>query len=122
MIRRPPRSTRTDTRLPYTTLFRSCRSSCGISLCDRPAAPAFGGQARGKQIEGVGAKRLECRVEGETWIAEALGDLPHEAIRRVANAARLGVAALGQKVRNGGQVVLRADRAQAKGHLSTEER
>src|SRR3546814_9259882 len=23
MIRRPPRSTRTDTRLPYTTLFRS---------------------------------------------------------------------------------------------------
>src|SRR3546814_7030562 len=30
MIRRPPRSTRTDTLLPYTTLFlcrRSCRSS-----------------------------------------------------------------------------------------------
>src|SRR3546814_3167260 len=24
MIRRPPRSTRTDTLLPYTTLFRSC--------------------------------------------------------------------------------------------------
>src|SRR3546814_2178378 len=29
MIRRPPRSTRTDTRFPYTTLFRSpdCRES-----------------------------------------------------------------------------------------------
>src|SRR3546814_6511366 len=27
MIRRPPRSTRTDTLFPYTTLFRS-RSSC----------------------------------------------------------------------------------------------
>src|SRR3546814_2614598 len=30
MIRRPPRSTRTDTRFPYTTLFRSgrtCRTS-----------------------------------------------------------------------------------------------
>src|SRR3546814_7675881 len=26
MIRRPPRSTRTDTRFPYTTLFRSVRS------------------------------------------------------------------------------------------------
>src|SRR3546814_5707765 len=26
MIRRPPRSTRTDTHLPYTTLFRSRRS------------------------------------------------------------------------------------------------
>src|SRR3546814_17243573 len=25
MIRRPPRSTRTDTRFPYTTLFRSVR-------------------------------------------------------------------------------------------------
>src|SRR3546814_945847 len=25
MIRRPPRSTRTDTLVPYTTLFRSCR-------------------------------------------------------------------------------------------------
>src|SRR3546814_4651270 len=27
MIRRPPRSTRTDTLFPYTTLFRSNRSS-----------------------------------------------------------------------------------------------
>src|SRR3546814_16853099 len=27
MIRRPPRSTRTDTLFPYTTLFRSCRSA-----------------------------------------------------------------------------------------------
>src|SRR3546814_4742819 len=26
MIRRPPRSTRTDTLFPYTTLFRSCLS------------------------------------------------------------------------------------------------
>src|SRR3546814_3170532 len=25
MVRRPPRSTRTDTLFPYTTLFRSCR-------------------------------------------------------------------------------------------------
>src|SRR3546814_6902553 len=30
MIRRPPRSTRTDTLLPYTTLFRSCLPS-GLS-------------------------------------------------------------------------------------------
>src|SRR3546814_5194175 len=28
MIRRPPRSTRTDTLFPYTTLFRSC---CGYA-------------------------------------------------------------------------------------------
>src|SRR3546814_10938670 len=29
MIRRPPRSTRTDTLFPYTTLFRSGRSAAG---------------------------------------------------------------------------------------------
>src|SRR3546814_5268095 len=38
MIRRPPRSTRTDTLFPYTTLFRSCWSSaikmrCRFSAC-----------------------------------------------------------------------------------------
>src|SRR3546814_1024422 len=30
MIRRPPRSTRTDTLFPYTTLFRSPRSSFSL--------------------------------------------------------------------------------------------
>src|SRR3546814_11424541 len=29
MLRRPPRSTRTDTLFPYTTLFRSIESFCG---------------------------------------------------------------------------------------------
>src|SRR3546814_19283781 len=32
MIRRPPRSTRTDTLFPYTTLFRSCYGLTGSSL------------------------------------------------------------------------------------------
>src|SRR3546814_17721122 len=36
MIRRPPRSTRTDTLFPYTTLFRSLISS------ERSAPPAVG--------------------------------------------------------------------------------
>src|SRR3546814_19143632 len=31
MIRRPPRSTRTDTLFPYTTLFRSHNPECGTS-------------------------------------------------------------------------------------------
>src|SRR3546814_12071711 len=34
MIRRPPRSTRTDTLFPYTTLFRSCRAE--PRPCRRP--------------------------------------------------------------------------------------
>src|SRR3546814_14175884 len=38
MIRRPPRSTRTDTLFPYTTLFRSLRAlspACGEGLDPR---------------------------------------------------------------------------------------
>src|SRR3546814_3967751 len=56
MIRRPPRSTRTDTLFPYTTLFRSrcrrrgpppasagsfgaCRPPCGAARRPRPPGP-----------------------------------------------------------------------------------
>src|SRR3546814_4173181 len=41
MIRRPPRSTRTDTLFPYTTLFRSvrCRSACKAFPCDHRPSP-----------------------------------------------------------------------------------
>src|SRR3546814_20145484 len=34
MIRRPPRSTRTDTLFPYTTLFRSNRQVAGRELAE----------------------------------------------------------------------------------------
>src|SRR3546814_19164473 len=37
MIRRPPRSTRTDTRFPYTTLFRSC--PCSATRDGPPSMP-----------------------------------------------------------------------------------
>src|SRR3546814_11638602 len=35
MIRPPPRSTRTDTLFPYTTLFRSCLTSTVASIVDK---------------------------------------------------------------------------------------
>src|SRR3546814_2815572 len=59
MIRRPPRSTRTDTLFPYTTLFRSRSSACrraaaattvppkddrhgrGFRSANRPSGPRF---------------------------------------------------------------------------------
>src|SRR3546814_53780 len=47
MILRPPRSTRTDTLVPYTTLFRAPR--CCSAACSRPAmeeAAATGAAAR----------------------------------------------------------------------------
>src|SRR3546814_14609435 len=44
MIRRPPRSTRTDTPFPYTTLFRSI--SRGVNrLVDRKLVPAINDDA-----------------------------------------------------------------------------
>src|SRR3546814_13335647 len=43
MIRRPPRSTRTDTLLPYTPLFRSCPDCASLAL----------------QPQGIGTERIE---------------------------------------------------------------
>src|SRR3546814_10817036 len=41
MMRRPPRSTRTDTLFPYTTLFRSyCGGPAHPASCERPAGLA----------------------------------------------------------------------------------
>src|SRR3546814_6396403 len=40
MIRRPPRSTRTDTLFPYTTLFRSCQPANRLI---RPAERSISG-------------------------------------------------------------------------------
>src|SRR3546814_17956512 len=48
MIRRPPRSTRTDTLCPYTTLFRS--KSAGADVPERRAwGPEHGLQARRRE-------------------------------------------------------------------------
>src|SRR3546814_14701200 len=84
MIRRPPRSTRTDTLFPYTTLFRSLfekvvvvghdvvpvalrnpgtRPGCGGGLA-APASRAIGGQAisgrRSTSRRGRPARRRPC--------------------------------------------------------------
>src|SRR3546814_3103352 len=45
MIRRPPRSTRTDTLFPYTTLFRSRRSP-GLAVPRRGAPRDTGARQR----------------------------------------------------------------------------
>src|SRR3546814_12612012 len=43
MIRRPPRSTRTDTLLPYTTLFRSVRDDAALHAARRVDAELVDG-------------------------------------------------------------------------------
>src|SRR3546814_8227127 len=67
MIRRPPRSTRTDTLFPYTTLFRSragpgnagldVRGGTGPRLHPRPVRTARGDRAGGGRIRGAAADR-----------------------------------------------------------------
>src|SRR3546814_7691703 len=71
MIRRPPRSTRTDTLFPYTTLFRSGRHRSGARLSrraaggDRVAAPLgkHGLRRGGRKLSCAGAEggRFPCR-------------------------------------------------------------
>src|SRR3546814_12282943 len=53
MIRRPPRSTRTDTLFPYTTLFRS-----------HPGQPALQHQFRHVDIDGVWPSGAAGRGDG----------------------------------------------------------
>src|SRR3546814_15021366 len=61
MIRRPPRSTRTDTLFPYTTLFRSQRE-----VLERPG-DAEAGPAPRRQIGDV------LTVEGQATRGRPLG-------------------------------------------------
>src|SRR3546814_10051092 len=61
MIRRPPRSTRTDTLFPYTTLFRS--GSVGFArFRRRPPAPAANGRPSGNFLD------LEFNADGAQFV------------------------------------------------------
>src|SRR3546814_6142950 len=56
MIRRPPRSSRTDTLFPYTTLFRSARLR---RRADAPPRGRFNGGTRaGVRIRRTGGRRV----------------------------------------------------------------
>src|SRR3546814_18534486 len=68
MIRQPPRSTRTDTLFPYTTLFRSLGPVCH----SRVAADANGQVQPGAvRLDNAGFDIAEIGVDDE--IADALG-------------------------------------------------
>src|SRR3546814_1535651 len=59
MIRRPPRSTRTDTLFPYTTLFRSPRRSRAIGFRPGAARPTGRNQRDpGSRVRQDGVPRL----------------------------------------------------------------
>src|SRR3546814_18554841 len=71
MIRRPPRSTRTDTPFPYTTLFRSALSCAGLAPVS--VAPGHQGQGIGDALIRAGIDALR---EQDIAISFVLG---HEA-------------------------------------------
>src|SRR3546814_3582773 len=79
MIRRPPRSTRTDTLFPYTTLFRSLVGTCStqqrVGLCPvrwrRPGKRFRAGSSRGGAQIRAG-KRLVRRSEEHTSELQSL--------------------------------------------------
>src|SRR3546814_11366750 len=64
MIRRPPRSTRTDTLFPYTTLFRAQNRRTSGSLHQ----PQSSKPEKGEEADHVGHRgdehaRSDCRIE-----------------------------------------------------------
>src|SRR3546814_18672430 len=73
MIRRPPRSTRTDTLFPYTTLFRSARWHVENNVADGVQRPLIDGETLLVQIENVLLVGRKEQIEGR-----ALRDLPRD--------------------------------------------
>src|SRR3546814_4965452 len=58
MIRRPPRSTRTDTLFPYTTLFRSVE----LCRCGKSGQRHIHLHVRGYRLDIIGGEQLEKAV------------------------------------------------------------
>src|SRR3546814_4659462 len=85
MIRRPPRSTRTDTLFPYPALVRS-QPDLGQQLVDAPARRAARQPAQGGEVAQV-LRDGEVEVQGLR--------LEHDAERGEGAAARLAQAVAG---------------------------
>src|SRR3546814_4406754 len=68
MIRLPPRSTRTDTLFPYTTLFRSIFASFGAASGDMPPRIFVAGE----YLVGIDALKLKGRSEEHTSELQSL--------------------------------------------------
>src|SRR3546814_20764444 len=77
MIRRPPRSTRTDTLFPYTTLFRSESAQCprhGPERRDRAADDADDARAAGNDRAPARPARPDvprCATGPDAWTVHA---------------------------------------------------
>src|SRR3546814_1564019 len=68
MIRRPPRSTRTDTLFPYTTLFRSLHKTIGESVGNTKTVILTA-------WEDPDATKRQAAIEQTKWRLQQLGGL-----------------------------------------------
>src|SRR3546814_1102107 len=68
MIRRPPRSTRTDTLFPYTTLFRSCLFYGALQVCGHRRSTCWIGSKRVADVRGRLAAGHEKELAGALWL------------------------------------------------------
>src|SRR3546814_7965154 len=83
MIRRPPRSTRTDTLFPYTTLFRSAfpapqRLAAQVDGYEAGSAGGVDHQARPFQVQQVGEPPRHQAVEAS---GNRVGVQPHRIVQ-----------------------------------------
>src|SRR3546814_12912633 len=105
MIRLPPRSTRTDTLFPYTTLFRSGGALFGRQLLEHAgdidflverhaASPRFGPDDFAAKRDGIGQCDLQLFTDGDRYIGRehhaAIGNIADPPQTRVAIAYHLG--------------------------------
>src|SRR3546814_748319 len=86
MIRRPPRSTRTDTLFPYSTLFRSARPPAASAACRPPLVIARSWPTRRsgvgigqvvflRQVAELGDDAAELQLDGADRSVALLGDI-----------------------------------------------
>src|SRR3546814_5533601 len=93
MIRRPPRSTRTDTLFPYTTLFRSADRVAAIERALRPSQDFDALDVVDVEHRGLGAVQIDVVEIDADALFEArdrvlLADAADEGAERRVRAAR----------------------------------
>src|SRR3546814_15424466 len=76
MIRRPPRSTRTDTLVPYTTLFRSPAKAAAREISPGPRVGCWAMVAMAQLLSGIGLRQC-CRWQrrGQSKVGGAIDAL-----------------------------------------------
>src|SRR3546814_7111644 len=75
MIRRPPRSTRTDTRFPYTTLFRSGPVLRRVQARDIPASAIALQSALGRELPTRNLLDILANIEHWTHFTRHFGPI-----------------------------------------------